>query len=282
MSQHPPLLTTRRTLAFTLIELLVVIAIIAILAAILFPVFAQAREKARQAACLSNLKQIGTAVIMYAQDCDETLPFWQAAYVTNPATAETPEKLWKTPVHSYIKSGNPVSVATSGTLYEETGVWQCPSVSLWLDGVGPGVSRPARASYGISMAIAYDYYSPASSDNLAPNTRYRRGFPLPDLRTPSETIFAGEGGSTGRIDNPRNLRQVGYNNNYRASGAPYVQNWERPFAHNGGSNYVFTDGHASWLHKNAVYPEDIKTAGQTALKYFAATENDYIELKNRL
>ena len=59
---------------FTLIELLVVIAIIAILAAVLFPVFAQAREKARQAACLSNLKQIGMGLQMYAQDHDETLP----------------------------------------------------------------------------------------------------------------------------------------------------------------------------------------------------------------
>src|SRR5690349_23826516 len=59
---------------FTLIELLVVIAIIAILAAILFPVFAQAREKARAASCLSNLKQIGLALMMYVQDYDELLP----------------------------------------------------------------------------------------------------------------------------------------------------------------------------------------------------------------
>src|SRR5256884_9841878 len=63
-----------KTRAFTLIELLVVIAIIAILAAILFPVFAQAREKSRQAVCLSNTKQMGLAVSMYAQDYDEVLP----------------------------------------------------------------------------------------------------------------------------------------------------------------------------------------------------------------
>ena len=59
---------------FTLIELIVVIAVIAILAAILFPVFAQAREKARQAACLSNLKQVGSAVMLYVHDYDETYP----------------------------------------------------------------------------------------------------------------------------------------------------------------------------------------------------------------
>ncbi len=64
----------RATRAFTLIELLVVIAIIAILAAILFPVFAKAREKARQSSCASNLKQLNLAILQYAQDYDETTP----------------------------------------------------------------------------------------------------------------------------------------------------------------------------------------------------------------
>jgi len=64
----------RNRSAFTLIELIVVIAIIAILAAILFPVFAQAREKARQTSCLSNERQLGLAVIQYVQDYDQTYP----------------------------------------------------------------------------------------------------------------------------------------------------------------------------------------------------------------
>ncbi len=64
----------RKNAAFTLIELLVVIAIISILAAILFPVFAKAREKARQTSCLSNHKQIGLGLLQYLQDSDETYP----------------------------------------------------------------------------------------------------------------------------------------------------------------------------------------------------------------
>ena len=69
--------------AFTLIELLVVIAIIAILAAILFPVFAQARAKARQTTCVSNARQIGMSVMMYVQDYDEGMPIFHA-YNTQP------------------------------------------------------------------------------------------------------------------------------------------------------------------------------------------------------
>lgn len=96
----------QRRSAFTLIELLVVIAIIAILAAILFPVFAQARDKARQTACLSNQKQIGTALMMYAQDYDETLP--SAPYsglIADPdALAGWNWALWVPKLHPYVKN----------------------------------------------------------------------------------------------------------------------------------------------------------------------------------
>lgn len=88
---------------FTLIELLVVIAIIAILAAILFPVFAQAREKAREIACISNLRQIGMAVRMYVQDHDETMPIFQA-YNTQPAADLPGHKGIETALQPYCKS----------------------------------------------------------------------------------------------------------------------------------------------------------------------------------
>jgi prepilin-type N-terminal cleavage/methylation domain-containing protein/prepilin-type processing-associated H-X9-DG protein len=87
---------------FTLIELLVVIAIIAILAAILFPVFARARAKARQAQCLSNMKQVAMGLTMYAQDYDETLPYYSLS--ANKPAAGVNAYTWDTAVGPYIKS----------------------------------------------------------------------------------------------------------------------------------------------------------------------------------
>jgi prepilin-type N-terminal cleavage/methylation domain-containing protein/prepilin-type processing-associated H-X9-DG protein len=94
---------------FTLIELLVVIAVIAILAAIMFPVFAQAREKARQAQCLSNLKQIGAAFTMYTQDYDETLP--PHGYVSADGAKEC-----------FFTISHIIS-----PYQKNTGIWQCPT-----------------------------------------------------------------------------------------------------------------------------------------------------------
>jgi len=99
---------------FTLIELLVVIAIIAILAAILFPVFARAREKARTASCLNNVKQLTLGIMMYVQDYDETYP---AAYNYAPVNPTT----WMNPVMPYIKNDQ-VMKCPSGRKSQDYGV----------------------------------------------------------------------------------------------------------------------------------------------------------------
>jgi prepilin-type N-terminal cleavage/methylation domain-containing protein len=113
---------------FTLIELLVVIAIIAILAAILFPVFAQAREKARQTTCTSNLKQIGTAFMMYVQDYDETYAPWTGA-CADPSLRWALRYMYPGLVDPYIKNGANVQ---TGELKD---VWACPSSKAGLGAV---------------------------------------------------------------------------------------------------------------------------------------------------
>ncbi len=117
--------TMKRHNGFTLIELLVVIAIIAILAAILFPVFAQAREKARQITCVSNQKQLGLAFLQYIQDNDETFPMDQ--YYDQYAQPVD----WTTAILPYVKNGTSVTEtfaggATATYAYGVGGVWSCP------------------------------------------------------------------------------------------------------------------------------------------------------------
>src|SRR6187551_2940460 len=124
--------------AFTLIELLVVIAVIAILAAILFPVFAQAREKARQASCLSNNKQVVLGVIMYSQDYDEMYPL--GAYNTD---ATAPVQMWYDFIEPYIKVGAG-GVITNATVAgrKNPALWICPSLSNQQVPMAPGDPVP--------------------------------------------------------------------------------------------------------------------------------------------
>jgi len=103
-----------RNRGFTLIELLVVIAIIAILAAILFPVFAQAREKARQASCSSNLKQITLGLLMYAQDNDESMPPSECWGCGNGDNLD-PYKRWFVRIEPYIKNKQLYTCPTNAT-----------------------------------------------------------------------------------------------------------------------------------------------------------------------
>jgi prepilin-type N-terminal cleavage/methylation domain-containing protein/prepilin-type processing-associated H-X9-DG protein len=130
-----------RRRGFTLIELLVVIAVIAILAAILFPVFAQARDKARQTACLSNLKQIGYALQMYLQDYDEHMPncCWFARIWGDPRACQQDGITAATPKNTYLPAPRypPRFIQDFLDPYlKNAEIWFCPSVGkdrYWAD-----------------------------------------------------------------------------------------------------------------------------------------------------
>jgi prepilin-type N-terminal cleavage/methylation domain-containing protein/prepilin-type processing-associated H-X9-DG protein len=177
----------RSRLGFTLIELLVVIAIIAILAAILFPVFSQARDKARQASCLSNVKQIGLGFMQYVQDFDETMPLTHYEIPgTDMFTRTIPH--WQDLIYPYIKS---------------TGVYNCPSDDFGraVRGTNPDHNNgaysyppetrdPNKDFYG---SFTYNQVYPyGGSSNSGPAPSFNSTGALADIGVPANTVLSVE------------------------------------------------------------------------------------------
>jgi prepilin-type N-terminal cleavage/methylation domain-containing protein/prepilin-type processing-associated H-X9-DG protein len=226
---------------FTLIELLVVIAIIAILAAILFPVFAKAREKARTASCQSNLKQLALGVLMYAQDYDEKLPVgWWAFYPGCPggtwcSWGYSHSQMWHTRIYPYVKNAQ---------------VFSCPSsgYSAYLDCNAPDGS-------GACGLFNVDYvYNPYLGFNccggaIGFSSGYG-GFPTPigAISAPAQTIM---------ISDADTNRLYSYSPAYVIANNPTRQSpsWMTEginYRHNDGANHAFADGHVKWLKRETI------------------------------
>ena len=212
---------------FTLIELLVVIAIIAILAAILFPVFAQAREKARQTACLSNMKQIGTSAMMYTQDYDETNPLRIGDVDNFTNTGAAPN--WLTGILPYMKT------------YQ---MLRCP------DAV-PAVNNAAEpdAAPGITPN--------GENDSSVQGNAVVMERSLADIKSPADIIYLGEE----RIRVNRSLLRprtqdsgVSYNAWHGPDAVSKIERYNNN--HSGGGSLLYCDGHAKWKKAIAIRSGD--------------------------
>jgi prepilin-type N-terminal cleavage/methylation domain-containing protein/prepilin-type processing-associated H-X9-DG protein len=180
---------------FTLIELLVVIAIIAILAAILFPVFAQAREKARQTTCTSNLKQIGMAFMMYVQDYDETYPPW-TGMCPDPSLRWALRYMYPGLVDPYIKNGANVQ---TGELKD---VWACPSSKAGLGAVSNTYAYNFWTFGGFSTCMCLPNQAVCTRDSATyaqfASASYNTPAPQASIQFPAETIMLSDGAQLSR------------------------------------------------------------------------------------
>ncbi|MDR3706766.1 MAG: DUF1559 domain-containing protein [Capsulimonadaceae bacterium] len=234
--------------AFTLIELLVVIAIIAILAAILFPVFATAREKARQSSCASNEKQLGLGLVQYLQDYDETPPYWNHAVSTNYGG-------WAGQIYSYVKS---TAVFTCPDDQNNTAVFPNVVVSYAANDYAlNNSSQPHSTSQFTAPAVTVAIFevtgctaNVTSQSEMASwsgdgGSGGSAGKADSGLRTPA--LASGLGYSTGILGNPP-----------RGMGGK-IDSLFPTGRHSTGSNFIFWDGHVKWIKSNLVSPGE--TAG---------------------
>jgi len=227
-----------RKSGFTLIELLVVIAIIAILAAILFPVFAKVREKARQTACLSNMKQLGLALTQYTQDNDETFP---SGMFQNRGPGANAGCGWAGQIYPYVKS---VAVfrcpddSTSANTSTRQAVMSYAMNQNFNSTIGnnPGITTLAQLS------------APASTVELAEVTNcVATWFTVaPEIDDQSPTVIGWPGAG------PLGYAADGASRAYATGnmGSPFVAN-NPPFSttprHTDGANYLAADFHAKWI-----------------------------------
>lgn len=233
---------TRQNKGFTLIELLVVIAIIAILAAILFPVFAQARESARTISCLSNEKQISLGITQYVQDYDERFPIWQYAVAVPPRTKDPnggnyaeAHMGWDEACQPYIKN--------------KSLLW-CPSVASPGNDYNAGVDKKSDSDWTGSLNYATNCRLVGKYTNDSPAG-------LAALSYPAQTILLSENGAQGsegacRIEN-NEWGWAGTQTDAMAFQTFDPSKRPGPLTrHKGGSNYAFSDGHAKWISSSAL------------------------------
>jgi prepilin-type N-terminal cleavage/methylation domain-containing protein/prepilin-type processing-associated H-X9-DG protein len=210
--------------AFTLIELLVVIAIIAILAAILFPVFAQAREKARGISCLSNLKQSGLAYEMYTQDYDETTPLQKS---NDPNGG-----YWFNLIQPYVKNWQLFLCPDRAITTTSTGINFPAALGGRLQGYGYNDGWVSDSCYGLTCQVA---------DPNKPGKTIRPGRSIASIVTPADCVAFGD-----TYDTPG--YSVGMDNIFSGSDGPSST---RQIRHLANLNYAFVDGHAKIIKMQA-------------------------------